>query len=158
MPADTPDTPDAPAFTPSNYGKTVRIHYRGFLDDGSPLPSSRDGDGEPLEFTCGEGLMLPAFDAAVADMRPGEKKTLRVPAAEAYGERRDDLVVRFPADQVPGFSQLHIGDRMALASASGESIPARVVALEPDAVTVDANPVLAGQDLNFEIELLEVLP
>ena len=84
----------------SNEGKRVRAHYRGTLDDGTQFDSSYDR-GEPLEFTCCAHQMIPGFDAAVKDMEVGEKKTVHIPCAEAYGERREDLVMFFPAAQVP---------------------------------------------------------
>ena len=91
----------------SNEGKKVRAHYRGTLDDGTQFDSSYDR-GEPLEFTCCAHQMIPGFDAAVKDMEVGEKKTVHIPCAEAYGERREDLIMFFPAAQVPNLSLIHI--------------------------------------------------
>ena len=86
----------------SNQGKTVKAHYRGTLDDGTQFDSSYDR-GEPIEFVAGAGQMIKGFDAAVLDMEVGEKKTVHIPAAEAYGERSEDMIIFFPADQVPEF-------------------------------------------------------
>ena len=127
----------------SNQGKKVKTHYRGTLDDGTQFDSSYDR-GEPLEFTCGAGQMIKGFDAAVVDMQVGEKKTVHIPAADAYGERNPEMVITFPAEQVPNIEQI------------GMPVPAVVIDVTPEAVTLDANHELAGKDLNFDIELVEV--
>ena len=140
----------------SNEGKKVRAHYRGTLDDGTQFDSSYDR-GEPLEFTCCAHQMIPGFDAAVKDMEVGEKKTVHIPCAEAYGERREDLVMFFPAAQVPNIDQIHVGDKLALSGAGGQPVTVTVVEVTPEGVKIDANHEMAGKDLNFEIELVEVL-
>lgn len=140
----------------SNQGKKVRAHYRGTLDDGTQFDSSYDR-GEPIEFTCGARQMIAGFDAAVLDMAVGEKKTVHIPAADAYGERRDDLVLRFPAAQVPNIDQIGIGDRLFLSGPGGQPVPVTVTAVDADGVELDANHELAGKDLNFDIELIEVV-
>lgn len=140
----------------SNEGKKVRAHYRGTLDDGTQFDSSYDR-GEPLEFTCCAHQMIPGFDAAVKDMEVGEKKTVHIPCAEAYGERREDLVMFFPAAQVPNIDQIHVGDKLSLSGAGGQPVPVTVVEVTPEGVKIDANHEMAGKDLNFEIELVEVL-
>ena len=140
----------------SNEGKKVRAHYRGTLDDGTQFDSSYDR-GEPLEFTCCAHQMIPGFDAAVKDMEVGEKKTVHIPCAEAYGERREDLVMFFPAAQVPNIDQIHVGDKLALSGAGSQPVPVTVVEVTPEGVKIDANHEMAGKDLNFEIELVEVL-
>ena len=139
-----------------NVGKKVRAHYRGTLDDGTQFDSSYDR-GEPLEFTCCAHQMIPGFDAAVKDMEVGEKKTVHIPCAEAYGERREDLVMFFPAAQVPNIDQIHVGDKLALSGAGAQPVPVTVVEVTPEGVKIDANHEMAGKDLNFEIELVEVL-
>ena len=139
----------------SNEGKTVRAHYRGTLDDGTQFDSSYDR-GEPIEFTCGAGQMIAGFDAAVKDMAVGEKKTVHIPAADAYGERRDDLILAFPADQVPDFDQVKVGDKLYLQGPGGQPVPVTVIEKDADGIKLDANHELAGKDLNFDIELVEV--
>ena len=121
----------------SNAGKKVKVHYVGTLDDGTKFDSSRDRN-EPLAFTCMAGQMIKGFDAAVVDMQVGEKKTVHIPAADAYGE------------------QLSVGDRVTLATPSGQPFPALVAAKDDTNITFDLNHEMAGKDLNFEIELLEV--
>lgn len=139
-----------------NTGKTLRVHYRGTLDDGTQFDSSYDR-GETLEFVCGAHQMIAGFDAAVVDMEVGEKKTVHIPAAEAYGERRDDLVLDFPAAQVPNIEQVSVGDKLLLTSPMGQPIPVTVIEVTPEGVKLDANHELAGKDLNFDIELVEVV-
>lgn len=139
----------------SNTGKKLRVHYRGTLDDGTQFDSSYDR-GETLEFVCGAGQMIAGFDAAVVDMQEGEKKTVRIPAAEAYGERRDDLILTFPANQVSNIEQINAGDKLFLQTPSGQPVPATVIKVDETGVVLDANHELAGKDLTFDIELVEV--
>lgn len=139
----------------SNNGKNVKAHYRGTLDDGTQFDSSYDR-GEPIAFTCGAGQMIAGFDAAVMDMQVGEKKSVHIPAAQAYGERRDDLLMNFPAEQVPNMEQIKVGDKLFLQAPNGTPIPVTVVDVDASGVVLDANHELAGQDLNFDIELVEV--
>ena len=140
----------------SNEGKKVRAHYRGTLDDGTQFDCSYDR-GEPIEFTCGAHQMIAGFDAAVIDMEVGEKKTVHIPAADAYGERRDDLVLRFPAAQVPNIDEIKVGDKLFLTTPAGQPVPVTVIEVDAEGVTLDTNHELAGKDLNFDIELVEVL-
>ncbi len=140
----------------SNQGKKVRAHYRGTLDDGTQFDSSYDR-GEPIEFTCGAHQMIAGFDAAVMDMAVGEKKTVHIPAAEAYGPRRDDLVLTFPATQVPNIEQISVGDRLLLSGPGGQPVPVTVIEVRDDAIILDANHEMAGKDLNFDIELVEIV-
>ncbi len=139
----------------SNQGKKVKTHYRGTLDDGTQFDSSYDR-GEPLEFACGAGQMIKGFDAAVVDMQVGEKKTVHIPAAEAYGERSEDMIIFFPADQVPEFDKIEAGMKLFLQGPGGMPVPATVVEVSPEGIKLDANHELAGKDLNFDIELVEV--
>lgn len=140
----------------SNEGKKVRAHYCGTLDDGTQFDSSYDR-GEPIEFTCGAHQMIPGFDAAVIDMAVGEKKTVHIPAADAYGERRDDLILQFPAAQVPNIEQIKQGDKLFLSGPGGMPVPVVVLNVDAEGVLLDANHELAGKDLNFDIELVEVV-
>ena len=139
----------------SNIGKKVKVNYRGTLDDGTQFDCSYDRN-EPIEFTCMAGQMIPGFDAAVEDMAVGEKKTVHIPAAEAYGERREDLVQTLPIAQLPGAENLVAGQKVTLGSPAGYPIPALVAKIEDGNITFDMNHEMAGKDLNFNIELLEV--
>lgn len=140
----------------SNEGKKVRAHYRGTLDDGTQFDCSYDR-GEPIEFVAGAGQMIKGFDAAVLDMAVGEKKTVHIPAAEAYGERSEDMILFFPAEQVPNFEQIAVGMKLFLQGPGGMPVPVTVCEVTPEGVKLDANHELAGKDLNFDIELVEVL-
>lgn len=139
----------------SNDGKRVKVHYVGTLDDGTKFDSSRDRD-EPLAFTCMAGQMIKGFDAAVREMSVGEVRDVHIPAEEAYGLKRDELIQTIPVNALPGAEKLEIGARIMLSSPDGQSFPATVAALEDGNITLDMNHELADQALNFNIELLEV--
>lgn len=139
----------------SNKGKKVKVHYTGTLDDGTKFDSSVDR-GEPIEFVCMAGQMIPGFDAAVEDMAVGEKKTVHIPAAEAYGERDDAMVQKVPVDQIPNADQLPVGQTVYMMGPGGQPFPVFVQSIEDGIVTFDMNHELAGKDLNFDIELVEV--
>ena len=139
----------------SNEGKKVKVHYTGTLDDGTKFDSSLDR-GEPLAFTCMAGQMIPGFDAAVKDMEQGETKTVRIPAADAYGEYREDLVQKVPLEHIPNASQLPVGQTIYMQGPGGQPFPVFVRAIEDGVATFDMNHELAGKDLTFEITLVEV--
>ena len=141
--------------TGRNVGKTCRTHYRGTINDGTQFDSSYDR-GAPLEFVCGAGQMIKGFDAAVVDMQVGEKKTVHNPAADAYGEHNPEMVITFPAEQVPNIELNEKGMQLFLSTPSGMPVPAVVIDVTPEAVPLDAYHELAGKDLNFDIELVEV--
>lgn len=152
---DTSAQEQAEAKTVAEKGDTVKVNYRGTLDDGSQFDSSYDR-GQPLEFTVGSGQMISGFDAAVEGMKVGEKKTVRLEAADAYGEPSDDMVATFSKDEVPDFDSLEVGDTVTLSTSNGSTVAAAVTEKTDDSVTVDANHELAGKPLTFEIELVEV--
>lgn len=135
-------------------GKTVRIHYTGTLNDGTQFDSSAGRD--PLEFETGSGMVIPGFDSAVRDMLIGGKKTVTIPAAEAYGEAREEMIGDIPKDRFPAEMELAVGMPLQMMGPQG---PLGVVIKEikADAVTIDANHPLAGKDLTFELELVGVL-
>ncbi|MDR0513779.1 MAG: peptidylprolyl isomerase [Coriobacteriaceae bacterium] len=140
----------------SNKGKRLKVHYVGTLDDGTKFDSSLDR-GEPIEFVCAAGQMIPGFDAAVEEMAPGETKKVHIPAAEAYGERRPELQQRIPLTQIPNGDSLPVGERVYLSGPGGQPIPVLVVEKADGYVLMDMNHELAGQALNFEITLVEVV-
>lgn len=139
----------------TNEGKKVKVHYTGTLDDGSKFDSSLDR-GEPIEFTCGAGQMIPGFDEAVKGMEKDETKTVNIPAAEAYGERREDLVQKIPVSQIPNGEELPVGKTIYMRGPEGQPFPVFVQAIEEGVATFDMNHELAGKDLTFEITLVEV--
>ncbi len=137
-------------------GDTVKVLYTGTFDDGEVFDSSESHGGEPLEFTIGTGQVIPGFDQAVIGMSPGESKTVRIPADEAYGPHREELVVVMSWSQFPEGFQIEVGEQISLQTQDGQPISAIVVDVSEEGVTVDANSPMAGKDLTFEIELVEV--
>ncbi len=140
----------------SNQGKKVKTHYRGTLDDGTQISHSEMLADRSVLVYIRAGQMIKGFDAAVVDMQVGEKKTVHIPAADAYGEHNPEMVLTFPAEQVPNIEQIEKGMKLFLSTPSGMPVPAVVIDVTPEAVTLDANHELAGKDLNFDIELVEV--
>ena len=136
-------------------GKTVRVHYTGTLDDGTQFDSSIGR--EPLEFQLGAHMMIPGFEQAVLEMELGEKKTVKIPAAEAYGESDPRKVAQIPRSQFPSADQAPRGVRIMLSTPQGQPLSAVITEVTDEFVTVDFNHELAGKDLTFEIELVEVV-
>lgn len=135
-------------------GDTVRIHYTGTLEDGSTFDSSAGRD--PLEFKLGTGQVIPGFDKAVTSMKVGEDKTVTIPADEAYGAHDPNGSQSFPRDKVPDEIPLEIGTQLQLSGPEGQPIMVTVAKVTDDAVILDANHPLAGKDLTFKIELVEI--
>ena len=144
-----------PAVTGKNVGKTCSTHYRGTFNDGTQFDSSYDR-GEPLSFVCGAGMMIPGYDAAVADMEVGEIRQIHLLPHEAYGEADPAAVFTVPLSQLPGAEELAIGERVHLQSVDGRAFPVTVTAKDADSITFDANHEMAGKELNFTIELVSV--
>ena len=139
---------------PIKNGDTVVVHYVGTLADGSEF--DRSGEGHPLSFRVGAGQMIPGFDAAVETMEQGETKTVHIPAADAYGERNEELVQRIPLENIPNGDQLPVGQTVYMQGPTGQPFPVFVQGIENGIVTFDMNHELAGKDLNFEITLVEI--
>lgn len=135
-------------------GDTVKVHYTGKDEAGQVFDSSQGR--EPLEFTMGQRMMIPGFEAAVAGMSPGDNKTVTIPADEAYGQRRDELMLRVPRAQVPPNVQPKPGDRLQVQMPNGQLAPVMVAEVTDEVVVLDANHPLAGKDLTFDIELVEI--
>lgn len=135
-------------------GDTVAVHYTGKLADGSVFDSSRDR--EPLKFVLGQRRVIPGFEKAVMGMAQGETKTATIPASDAYGEHRPEMVVQFSRDKIPPDMDVQVGQELQVQTTSGQSLPARVVDTSDADVTLDTNHPLAGKDLTFDIELVEV--
>ena len=133
---------------------TVRVHYTGKLADGTVFDAS-DGR-EPLEFTLGEGVLITGFEHAVLGMNPGEEKSVTIPAAQAYGERRPELVVSVDRSQYPGDTDPVLGQQVKINQQDGSDLIAVVTAFDETTVTLDGNHHLGGQDLTFNIELVEI--
>lgn len=146
----------APPFDGPNLYKKVRVHYQGTFDDGTQFDSSYDR-GEPLEFICGAGMMIMGFDKAVATMNVGEIVNVHLMPEEAYGFSNPDAI--FPVDftDLPGAEELQVGERVLLQNQFGQPFEVSVIAKDDKSVTFDANHEMAGKELNFKIELVEVL-
>ena len=141
-------------FESKNTGKTVRVHYRGTFNDGEQFDSSYDR-GEPLEFVCASGMMIPGFDYAVGSMDVGEVIDVHLMPEEAYGMPRPEMVVTVEKRLVEGSEDLEVGDKVTLADQLGRPYSATVTAADDTNITFDCNHEMAGKELNFRIELLE---
>jgi FKBP-type peptidyl-prolyl cis-trans isomerase 2 len=135
-------------------GQNVKAHYKGTLEDGTVFDSSYDR-GEPIEFVLGVGQMIPGFDSAVLEMEVGDKKTVRIPSAQAYGDYRSDLVDNVPLEYIPNADKLPVGEFIYMPLEDGQMARCKVVKIENGEATFDLNHELAGKDLTFEIELVE---
>ena len=135
-------------------GDTVRIHYTGTLEDGSTFDSSDGRD--PLEFTVGSGQIIPGLDKAMTGMSVGEKKTVEVPADEAYGQPDPNALQAVPRGEIPADIPLDLGTQLQVQTPQGQVLPVTVVEVTEEQVTLDANHPLAGKDLTFAIELVEI--
>jgi peptidylprolyl isomerase len=135
-------------------GNTVKIHYTGTLDNGSVFDTSEGR--EPLEFTLGGGQVIAGFDEAVTGMAVGEKKSVKVPVDKAYGPRNEELVIAAPKEHVPADINPEVGQKLQMGGPNGELVVVTVVEITDSHIMLDANPPLAGQDLNFDIELVAV--
>ena len=141
--------------TGRNVGKTCRTHYRGTFNDGTQFDSSYDR-GEPLEFICGAGQMIRGFDAAVADMEVGQIIDVHLMPEEAYGMADPNAIFTMEIAQLPGSEDLTEGQQVYLSNQYGQPFPVKVVAKDEKNITFDANHEMAGKELNFRIELVEV--
>ena len=135
-------------------GDTVKVHYTGRLDDGTVFDSSSDRD--PLEFTLGEGNIIAGFEEAVVGMSIGDAKTTLIPVDQAYGPHREEMVVVVERTQMPPDMQPEIGQQLQIQQPTGEAIPVIVTEVSDHEITLDANHPLAGEELTFEIELVEI--
>ena len=135
-------------------GDTVKVHYLGRRTDGSTFDSSEGR--EPLEFEVGSGMVIKGFDDGVLGMVVGDKKTLNIPAEDAYGDRNDEMLVEFPKEQFPEDLVPAVGLELNMTNGSGQVIPVVITEVNEDTVMLDANHPLAGETLVFDIELVEI--
>lgn len=137
------------------HGDVVRVHYTGKLVSGDQFDSSVGR--EPLEFTVGAGMMIKGFDDAMPGMAVGEKKTVNIAAADAYGEKDPNAIIEFPKENVPEDMKLEPGMQLTLSNEAGQPFPVVVVEVKEEVIVLDANHFLAGQELVFDIELIELV-
>ncbi len=140
----------------SNLNKTCKVHYTGTFNDGTKFDSSYDR-GMPLEFVCGAGMMIKGFDKAVENMEVGQIIDIHLMPEEAYGEANPEAIFAVPIAELPGSESLNVGDRIYLATAEGQQFPVSVKDKDETTITFDANHEMAGKELNFKIELVEVV-
>lgn len=136
-------------------GDTVKVHYTGTLKSGAEFDSSRGR--EPLKFRLGEGKVIPGFEDAITGLKPGECKTVEIPSDRAYGSYSTELVWQVDRKNIPADIELTEGMMLESVQSDGRRIPVRVTEILDTSVTVDANHPLAGEDLTFEVELVEIV-
>jgi len=141
--------------TQAKQGNTVKVHYEGKLEDGTLFDSSRKR-GEPIEFTIGEGKLIPGFEKAVEGMETGQKKTVTIPSDQAYGKRRDELVQQIPLSDFPDNIEPQKGQRLKIGEKGKQELIVEITEINDENVTVDGNHPLTEKDLTFDLELVEV--
>ncbi len=135
-------------------GDTVKVHYKGTFEDGVVFDESKGRD--PLELKLGERAVIPGFEDAVVGMKEGEAKTRTIPCDEAYGPRREEMMLRVPRSQLPDEIDPEIGQQLQVTTDQGQAVPVMIAEISEEEVTLDANHPLAGKDLTFELELVEI--
>ena len=136
-------------------GDTVKVHYHGRLANGETFDSSAGRN--PLEFEVGSGTVIKGFDNGVTGMQVGEKKTINIPVEDAYGPVNTDMLIEYPKDRFPSDLKVEVDMPLMMSSASGEQFQVRVDEIKDDVIILDANHPLAGEDLIFDIELVEIV-
>jgi peptidylprolyl isomerase len=136
-------------------GDTVSVHYTGKLSDGTVFDSSRQRNS-PITFEVGSGQVIPGFDTAVEGMSPGESKTVEIPCDQAYGPHQSDRIQKVSREQLPEGLEPQVGLELQAQSQDGQVIPVRITEVGDEDVTIDVNHPLAGEDLTFELELVEI--
>lgn len=135
-------------------GDKVKVHYHGKLTNGETFDTSEGRD--PLEFTVGQGQVIKGFDDALLDMKVGDKKTVEIPVGDAYGDRRDDMVVEYPKQEFPKEMTPEIGMQLNMSDNQGNNFPVVITEVKEEVVVLDANHPLAGKDLVFDLEVVEI--
>lgn len=135
-------------------GDKVKVHYHGKLTSGETFDTSEGRD--PLEFTVGSGQVIKGFDDALVNMSVGEKKTVQIPVNEAYGERREDMMVQYPRQEFPQDMTPEVGMQLHMSDSMGNNFPVIITEVQDELVILDANHPLAGQDLIFDLELVSI--
>lgn len=137
-------------------GDKVKVHYHGKLTDGTTFDSSEGRS--PLEFEIGSGQVIPGFDEGVTGLQVGEKRTVHIPAEQAYGPASDEQIVEFPRNQFPPDMTPEVGMPLQMSNDQGQTFQVVIKEIKDDVVVLDANHPLAGKDLVFDIELVDIIP
>lgn len=143
-------------------GDKVKVHYTGRLDDGSVFDSSECSDDDcgcssgPLEFTIGEGQVIPGFEDAVVGMNIDETKSVHIPVDQAYGERIEEMVAQVPRTELPAGMAPEVGQQLEVTQEDGNIFPVVITEVTDTHISIDANHALAGLNLNFDIRLVEI--
>ncbi len=136
-------------------GDKIKVHYHGKLTSGETFDSS--ADWEPLEFEVGSGMVIKGFDDGVTGMSVGEKKTVNIPFNEAYGAKNPEMIIEMPKDRFPKDMEIEVGMPLGMSDQEGQQFEVTIVEIKDDVVLLDANHRLAGQDLVFDLELVEIV-
>lgn len=142
--------------TLAQQGDTVKVHYTGKFEDGSVFDSSHQRD-EPIEFTIGQGRLIPGFEKAVVGMNAGETKNVKIAADEAYGPHREEMTAVVAQDNLPENIEPSVGQQLQVKQPDGQVVAARIIEVSDSSVTLDANHPLAGKDLDFDLQLVEIV-
>ncbi len=137
-------------------GDKVKVHYHGKLTNGNTFDSSEGR--EPLEFEIGGGMVIAGFDDGVTGMIIGEKKTVSIPADQAYGPKQEEMIMEFPKDRFPTDMVAEVGQQLNMSNGSGQNFPVVIVEIKEEIVVLDANHPLAGEELIFDLEMVEIEP
>lgn len=135
-------------------GDKIKVHYHGKLTSGETFDSS--AGREPLEFEVGSGMVIKGFDDGVTGMTVGEKKTVNIPFDDAYGERNPDMIIEMPKDRLPKDMEIELGMSLGMSDENRQQFQVTIVEIKEDVVLLDANHPLAGEDLIFDLELVEI--
>ena len=141
--------------TAAKQGDTVRVHYSGILNDGTEFDTSRNSSA--LEFTIGQGQIIPGFEQAVVGMNPGESKKVEIPSDQAYGPHRSELTQEVERSVLPPDMDVQPGMQLQATGPNEQPLVVMVAEVKPESVVLDANHPLAGEDLTFDIELVELV-
>ena len=136
-------------------GDKIKVHYHGKLINGETFDSSNGR--QPLEFEVGSGMVIKGFDTGVTGMAVGEKKSISIPFAEAYGPANPEMIIEFPKEKFPQDMQLEVGTPLVMNGGNGEQYQVVIIEIKEETVLLDANHPLAGKDLIFDLELVEIV-